>query len=88
MRPFVGRKAIYVYSTAIIPTFRGQGLAKVLKANFLGRAVASGFEVAIGHAKEGASLAVNEYFGATRSQKHVDWYGTGSAYWFYSLPLR
>ena len=88
MRPFIGRKAIYVYSAAILPRFRGQGLSKVLKANFLGRAVGAGFELAIGHAQEGASLAVNEHFGAVRGRKHADWCGTGSAYWFYSLPLR
>ena len=62
--PYRRRAVIYVYSTAIRPRWQGRGLSKILNAYFLGRATQAGYRIAIGHAKEGASCALNRSFGA------------------------
>jgi GNAT superfamily N-acetyltransferase len=86
--PFRRRAAIYVYSTAIRPRWQGKGLGKVLKAYFLGRTTQAGYRVAVGHAKEGASSALNEAFGARLGARHANWFGTGEPYRFYEMALR
>jgi len=85
--PYRHRQAIYVYSTAIRPRWQGKGLSKILKAYFLGRAAQAGYRIAVGHAKEGRSSALNELFGARLLTRHPNWYGTGEPYWFYEMPL-
>ncbi len=85
--PYRHRRAIYVYSTAIRPRWQGRGLSRILKAYFLGRAVQAGYRVAIGHAKEGRSCALNESFGARLGVRHSNWYGTGQPYRFYEMAL-
>src|SRR3989442_9623012 len=55
IKPYVDRRAAYVYSNAILPRYQRSGLGKVLKAYFLGRLAEGGYEVAIGHARSGAS---------------------------------
>jgi len=81
------QRAIYVYSTAIRRRWRGQRLSKVLKAYFLGRAAQAGYEIAVGHAKEGASCALNVAFGARLGARHTNWYGTGTTFRFYEMRL-
>lgn len=85
--PFVRRPALYVLSMTILPGFQGQGYGTILKAYLLGRAVQAGYEIAIGHAREGASAALNVKFGARLGTRHPDWYGTGEAYRFYVMGL-
>lgn len=85
--PFVRQPALYVFSTTILPAFQAQGYGKILKANLLGRAAQAGYRVVLGHAREGASCALNVGFGAVLGRRHPNWYGTGAAYRFYVLRL-
>ena len=61
---------------------------KILKAYVLGRAFEAGYQWVVGHAKEGASVALNRFFGAKLLRRHVNWSDTGDAYRFYELKLR
>ena len=81
------RRAFYVYSTTVLPRFQGRGLGKILKAHHLGRMRQAGYRYAIGHARDGASLALNLRFGAKLLTRHPDWHGTGDLYRFYELRL-
>lgn len=72
---------LYVYSIAILLGFQGRGLAKVLKAYSLGLAFGKGFTSVIDHAHEGASLYLNQLFGAKVISEHKDWYETGETYY-------
>jgi GNAT superfamily N-acetyltransferase len=85
--PFVRQRALYVFSTTILPRFQGRGFGTIMKAYHLGRAAQAGYRVVIGHAREGASCALNVAFGAVLGQRHPDWYGTGEPYRFYVLRL-
>ena len=87
IRPYRFRKAMYVYSTTILPRFQGRGLGKILKAHHLGRLQQAGYRYAIGHARDGASVALNLAFGAKLLTRHPNWYGTGELYRFYELEL-
>lgn len=78
--------SIYCYSTTILPPFQGHGLGKLLKANWLGR-VAKRFTLVTGHSTAASMKAVNEFFGATHTVKHENWYESGRVAWFYRLPL-
>ena len=85
--PYRKRAVIYVYSTAIRSRWQGRGLSKILKAYFLGRAAQAGHRIAVGHAKEGASCALNTFFGARLGARPPNWYGTGDAYRLYEMAL-
>jgi len=76
-----------VYSTTILQRYEGQGFGKILKAYVLGRAFEAGYQWVVGHAKEGASVALNRFFGAKLLRRHVNWSDTGDAYRFYELKL-
>ena len=82
------RKAFYVYSTTILPRWEGRGLGTILKAHHLGRIRQAGYRSVIGHARDGASVALNRRFGAKLLTRHPDWHGTGDLYRFYELGLR
>jgi len=88
LQPYWDQRAIYVFSTTILPKFQGQGLGRVLKAFFLGVASQAGFSLVLGHARSGRSVHLNEKFGAQIGTAHQDWYGTGETYYFYTLNLR
>jgi hypothetical protein len=64
------------------------GLGKVLKAYLSGRAYQAGYRWVVGHAKESASVALNQGFGAQLGQRHANWVDTGDPYRFYSSKLR
>lgn len=81
------RSGIYCYSNTILPQFQKQGLGATLKAYWLGLAAGNGFEVVYGHARPGASQAVNAKFGAIFVGDFPDWYGTGETYKMYRLVL-
>jgi GNAT superfamily N-acetyltransferase len=84
---FLGQRALYVFSTTILPRFQQRGYGTILKAYLLGRAAQAGYRVVLGHAREGASCALNVRFGAALGRRHPDWYDTGAAYRFYVLWL-
>ena len=79
-------KSLYVYSTAILPKYRGNGYARMLKAYFIGYC-RNFYKHLIGHAREGASLELNKRFGAKVVRSFDDWYGTGETYRMYCLDL-
>src|SRR5262249_24053111 len=83
LRPFEGRCALYIYSTTILPPYRRAGLGRILKAYLLGRAFEAGYHYAVGHAGPGASIALNQAFGAKLGRSHANWYDTGECYRFY-----
>ena len=88
LRPFARQRALYVYSTTILRPYEGRGRGAILKAYLLGRAFEAGYRWVVGHAKEGASVALNRRFGAALRRRHANWYGTGEPYRFYVRKLR
>jgi len=88
LRPFAKSRALYLYSTTILRQYEGKGLGRVLKAYVLGRAFEAGYRWVVGHAREGASVALNRSFGAELRRCHTNWYGTDERYWFYVQRLQ
>ena len=56
-------RSIYCYSTTILGRYQRRGYGRILKAAFIGR-VARDFYRIYGHARPGASQALNQSFGA------------------------
>jgi GNAT superfamily N-acetyltransferase len=81
------RAGIYCYSNTVLPSFQRQGLGTTLKAHWLGLVVGKGFDIVYGHARPGASQALNAKFGARFLDCFPDWYGTGEEYRMYRLAL-
>ena len=79
--------AIYCYSNTILPAFQHQGYGSILKAHWLGLVAARGFKTVFGHARPGASQALNARFGADFLGDFRDWFGTGETYKLYRLTL-
>jgi GNAT superfamily N-acetyltransferase len=79
--------AIYCYSNTILPAFQRRGFGDILKAHWLGLVVSKGFKTVYGHARPGASQALNAKFGAVFLREFADWYGTGETYKMYRLKL-
>lgn len=77
----------YVYSTTIITPYQNMGLGKIIKAALLGYYSSSSYQHVFGHCRNGASMSLNQYFGADMIQHFDDWYGTGERYWLYHLKL-
>jgi GNAT superfamily N-acetyltransferase len=88
IRPFERLPALYIYSVAVLPRFRGSGLSKILTAYFLGQVAKSGYRWVIAHSRVGRSCELYRAFGASFSSRHRDWYGTGEEYRFWVLKLR
>ena len=79
--------AIYCYSNTILPPFQRRGFGDILKAHWLGLVASMGFKTVYGHARPGASQALNAKFGAIFLGDFADWYGTGETYKMYRLAL-
>jgi hypothetical protein len=79
--------AIYCYSNTVLPPFQRRGFGDILKAHWLGLVVSRGFKTVYGHARPGASQALNAKFGAVFLGEFPDWYGTGETYKMYRLAL-
>lgn len=87
--PDSGKNAgIYCYSNTVLPLFQKQGLGTILKAHWLGLAVGRGFQTVYGHARPGASQALNAKFGARFLDTFPDWSGSGEEYRMYRLALK
>jgi hypothetical protein len=82
------KAGIYCYSNTILPPFQKHGLGTMLKAHWLGLAAGKGFENVYGHARPGASQALNAKFGALFLESFPDWAGTGEEYRLYRLALK
>jgi predicted GNAT superfamily acetyltransferase len=81
------QNAIYCYSNTILPAYQRRGFGDILKAHWLGLVAAKGFTTVYGHARPGASQALNAKFGAVFLADFHDWYGTGETYKMYRLAL-
>ena len=78
--------AIYCYSNTILKNYQSKGYGAILKAAFIGR-VSRDFKRIYGHARPGASQALNKKFGARMGKTYKNWFGTGEDYRVYVLPL-
>lgn len=83
LEPYFGKNLIYCYSTTILPKYQKQGYGKILKAYLYGYVKAKGFAGSIAHAKEGASIKLNTFFGAKIIGEFGNWYGTGITHFLY-----
>jgi GNAT superfamily N-acetyltransferase len=79
-------RAIYCYSTTILRRYKNRGYGRILKAAFIGR-VSGEFQRIYGHARPGASQALNRSFGARFGKTYKNWYGTGEDFRMYVLNL-
>jgi len=79
-------QAIYCYSNTILGKYQGKGYGAILKAAFIGR-VSRDFKRIYGHARPGASQALNRKFGARMGKTYKNWFGTGEDYRIYVLKL-
>lgn len=80
-------KSIYCFSNTILGKYKGKGYGSILKAAFIGR-VWQDFHRIYGHARPGASQALNRKFGARFSTTYKNWFQTGEDYRLYVLKLR
>lgn len=78
--------AIYCFSNTILRKFQGKGYGAILKAAFIGR-VSRDFKRIYGHARPGASQALNTKFGARLGKTYKNWFDTGEDYRVYVLEL-
>jgi hypothetical protein len=78
--------SIYCYSNTILGKYKGKGYGTILKAAFIGH-VSGKFQNIYGHARPGASQALNRKFGAQFLSTHKNWYGTGEDFRLYVLHL-
>ena len=78
--------AIYCYSNTILGKYKEKGYGTILKAAFIGH-VSGKFSRIYGHARPGASQALNRKFGAKFLHTYEDWFGTGEDYGLYVLDL-
>lgn len=76
---------VYCYSNTVLET--GKGWGTLIKAHWLGLVKGSGYWRVEGHARPGASQALNVKFGAVLDEECPDWYGTGETYRHYTLVL-
>ena len=78
--------AIYCFSNTILRRYQGKGYGAILKAAFIGR-VSRDFKRIYGHARPGASQALNKKFGARLGKAYQNWFETGEDFRMYVLPL-
>jgi len=81
-----GPYSIYCYSNTILAKYKDQGYGSILKAAFIGR-VSHDFKRIWGHARPGASQALNKKFGAKFLRTEKNWFQTGEDYKLYVLRL-
>jgi GNAT superfamily N-acetyltransferase len=79
--------SIYCYSTTILPEFRGKGLARLLKAYWLGKVAERGFGRVVGHSTSSEIMHINHVFGARDLASHENWYKTSRTATFYEITL-
>jgi len=87
LEPYYGHNAMYAFSTTILPEYQGKGYGRLLKAYCLGLWKARGYDLAVGHARYGASLALQQSFGAEVVETFDNWFLTGETYYLYSQKI-
>lgn len=83
LEPYYGTNLVYCYSTTILPKYKNLGYGKILKSFFYGYLKAKGYRGSIAHAKEGASIKLNTFFGAEIIDKFDNWFQTGVTHILY-----
>lgn len=83
---FKDNKTLYVWNFSILPEFRNQGLAHILKSYFLFFAKRLGYEYVIGHTTL-EMMRINRRFGAHLMKECNNYEGTDDTYFFYKIKL-
>ncbi len=82
------KNVFYLMSYGILPKFQRYGIGKELVEEILKRAKAEGFEFVAMHAREGASLQINQKLGAQVLDGYPNWYDTGETNYLCIIPLK
>ena len=85
--PYYGHNAMYAFSTTILPEYQGKAYGKILKSYCLGLWKARGFDLALGHARDGISIKLQQSFGADVVETFPMWYKTEETYYLYLQKL-
>lgn len=82
-------ESVYVWSTTILPKFRGLGYGKLLRQEFAKYASKMGYAKLIGHATSPGMVHIAKDLGAIfrESAVHHDWYSTNRTAYFYTQFL-
>jgi len=83
LEPYYGTNLVYCYSTTILPKYQNLGYGKILKSFLYGYLQAKGYRGSIAHAKEGASVKLNTFFGAEIIGDFDNWFQTGIKHFMY-----
>ncbi len=83
----VRERGMHCYSNTILPKFQSRHLGMVLKSHWLGMAAGQGYKWVYGHARHGASQALNAKFGAEFLKSYENWFGTGEEYRLYRMRI-
>lgn len=80
-------KTIYITSTAVLPEYRGKGIAIKLKIEMHKQLKKEKFKYVIGHAYEGAMINICKMFGGKIIKKFINWYDSGETHLLYEIDL-
>jgi GNAT superfamily N-acetyltransferase len=83
------RESVYVWSTTILPQFRGMGYGKKLREEFARYASYKGYAKLLGHATSQSMVNIVTDLGGIFHEKgvHYDWFGTKRVAHFYTQFL-
>lgn len=85
-KEFEGKNAVYVWNFSILPEFRHQGLAHILKSYFVFFAKRMGYRYVIGHCTLDM-MRINRRMGAHMIEEINDYEDTKETYFFYKIIL-
>jgi GNAT superfamily N-acetyltransferase len=82
-------ESVYVWSTTLVPQFRGLGYGKKLREEFARYASSKGYAKLVGHATSKSMVCLAESMGAIfrKSAVHPNWFGTDRTAHFYTQFL-
>lgn len=79
--------AVYCMSLAVLPDYRGQGVAKQLLWDTIQKCKESRFNLLYSHAKVGPSAHLFGLLGGQCVEERENWCGTGDTYILFRIPL-
>lgn len=85
-KEFEGRNAVYVWNFAVLPEFRHQGIAHILKSYFIFFARRMGYRFIIGHCTLDM-MRINRRMGAHMVKEINNYEDTGDTYFFYRIVI-
>jgi len=80
-------KTMYVTSTAVLPEYRGKGVATKLKQFMFKDLKENGFKYVVGHSDSGAMTHINEKFGAKIIGEFKNWYDSSETHYLYEVKI-